>query len=546
MMTSKKLGMDFFSFGVKLTLGVALSLSFVSESSFANTKTPKTLTYALLTEPPNLDSSQATDSESFFIVGHTMAGLTRYDDKGNILPAVAEKWEINDKGATFYLRKDAKWSDGKPVQAQDFVFAWKRALDPKIASEYAFILYHIKNGEQINQGKLPLSQLGAVAKDPHTLVVTFEKPCGYFLGLTSFATYLPLREDFVTQKKDKYASSPENMLYNGPFKLTKWIHGASLRLEKNDKYWAQDQIQLDVIDIPYITPDANARFNLFKTQKIDLIQALSKESLANAQREKFKLKKFSDGTLFYMQFNFKKGRPTANKNLRLAIRSVINPTEFVSRVVSIPGTQVGVGLVPSWMKGNQQSFRKENPIPVPKQNLAAAKEYMAKARKELGQTTPISLVWLTGDTALAASEAEYFQNLFKTALGVDLKIDKQIFKQRLSKMRSGDFDIVSAGWGPDYADPMTFVDLFTSWNGNNHGAWFNDQYDKHVRNAMNSVDTKYRMTEMAAAEKIFMEEVPMIATYERTVMYTHSDRIEGVVRRVMGADPDFTNVRIKE
>lgn len=544
MINLKKSNQDCFFSGVRLTLGVIVTLGFLM-SSLSAVGAPKTITMALTTEPPNLDSSKATDSESFFVIGHTMEGLTRYDAKGAIIPGIAEKWEVSDKGATFYLRKDAKWSDGKPVQAQDFVFSWRRALDPKTASEYAFILYHLKNGEAINQGKLPTQQLGVVAKDPQTLVVTFEKPCGYFLGLTSFATYLPLREDFVNQKNDKYASSPENMLFNGPFKLTKWVHGASLRMEKNDKYWAQNKIQLDVIDIPYITPDDNARFNLFKTQKIDIL-GLSKENLANAQREKFKLKKFTDGVLFYINFNFRKDRLTANKNLRLALRSVFNPSEYVSRVVGIPGTLAASGLVPSWMMGEKQTFRKEFPAPIPKTNVALGKDYLAKAMKELNLKTPPSLVWLTTDSALATKEAEYMQNLFKTTLGIELKIDKQIFKQRLSKMKNGDYDLVSAGWGPDYADAMTYIDLFTSWNGNNSGAWFNDAYDKHVKNAMATVDQKVRMAEMGAAEKILLEELPIIPMYERTIMYTHSDRIQGIVRQTIGPDPVLTGVKVTQ
>jgi len=538
-------GVYFWS-GVRLALGAVLATASFLISTPLNAGAPKTLTFALLGEPPNLDPSKATDAESFFILGHTMVGLTRYDDKENIIPGVAEKWEITDKGATFHLRKDAKWSDGKPVQAQDFVFGWKKALDPKTASEYSFILYHVKNAELINQGKLPLDQLGVVAKDPSTLVVTFEKPCGYFLGLTSFVTYLPMREDFVNQKKDKYASSPETLLFNGPFKLTQWVHGASLRMEKNDQFWDKNKIHLDVIDIPYITPDATTQFNLLKTQKIDVIRAFNKETLVNAQREKFKLKKFNDGTVFFLQFNFRKDRATANKNLRKAIQAVINPSEFVSRVIGIPGTQVGLGAVPAWVKGEKLTFRKEYPYTSPKPDLTKAKEYLAKAMSELGLKTPPSLVWLTGDTNTTAKEAEYFQQVFKSSLGIDLKIDKQIFKQRLAKMTSGDFDIVSAGWGPDYADAMTFVDLYASWNGNNRGKWENADYDKHVRNAMSSVDQKYRMNEMAAAEKILIEEIPIIATYERTIMYSHSDKVQGILRRVIGADPDFTYTKIVE
>jgi oligopeptide transport system substrate-binding protein len=145
---------------------------------------------------------------------------------------------------------------------------------------------------------------------------------------------------------------------------------------------------------------------------------------------------------------------------------------------------------------------------------------------------------------LAAKEAEYMQNLFKTTLGIDLKIDKQIFKQRLAKMQAGEFDIVSAGWGPDYSDAMTFVDLFASWNGNNVGQWYRDDYDLHIRKALNTVDQKIRMAEMASAEKILLNELPIVPTYERVLMFTHSDKVQGIVRRIIGADPDLTGAKV--
>ncbi len=198
------------------------------------------------------------------------------------------------------------------------------------------------------------------------------------------------------------------------------------------------------------------------------------------------------------------------------------------------------------MKGVTKTFRKEFPISPVKVNVAEAKTLMEKGMKELGIKAPLSLVFLTTDGELAAKEAEYMQNLFKTTLGIDLKIDKQIFKQRLAKQQAGEFDILSAAWGPDYMDPMTFVDLFSSWNGNNSGQWSNADYDKHVRNAMSTVDQKVRMAAMGEAEKILLEELTIIPTYERTLMYIQSKRLTGVIRRITGADPDFTETKIVE
>lgn len=530
-------------FGATLALlitGVVVSLCAVTTAVAAP---EQKISLALQGEPPNLDATKATDTDSFFIIGHTMEGLTRYSKTGTIIPGVAEKWEINDKTATFHLRKDAKWSDGTPITAKDFIFSWKTVLDPKTASEYSFILYPIKNAEAINTGKMPITNLGVVAKDDHTLEITFEKPCGYFLSLTPFATYMPIKEEFYKAQAGKYAAEATNLLYNGPFTLTKWVHGASLQLTKNPNYWNAKSIALNMIDIPFITPDDSARFNLFKSAKIDIL-TLSKDNLQNAQREKFKLNKFSDGTLFFMRFNMRDGRPTANKKLRKALAYAINYNDYINKVIGIPGTLPGTGLVPTYMMGATKTFRSENPVPVRKQNLVEAKKLIAEAKKELNITGPLSLVWLTGDTPTGTKEAEYFQSLFKTHLGIDLKIDKQIFKQRLAKSSAGDFDIEAAGWGPDYADPMTFVDLFTTWNNNNNGKWANKEYDAFVRKAMNTTKQKDRMQAMAAAEKILLEEFPIIPTYERTVMFTHSDRLQGIVRRAVGYDPDYTNAKV--
>lgn len=498
-----------------------------------------TLSLALSTEPPQLNSTKATDTESFFVLGHIMEGLARYGKDGEILPGVAEKWEINDQGATFRLRENAKWMDGKPVTAHDFVFAWRTAIDPKNASEYAFIFYPVKNAEKINQGKLPVTALGVIAQDARTLKVTFEKPCGFFLGLTAFGTFMPLREDFYRAKGERYAADAKDLMTNGPFNLVSWVHGASLRMEKNPHYWNAAQVQLQAIDIPYITPDNQARFNFFKAGKID-IYGLSKEDLQKAQAGRMKMRNFADGTLLFLEFNFREGRVTRNKKLRQALAAVFNTEEYISRVVGIPGTKGGRGLIPAWLRGTEDLFRKEYPLETRKQDIARARQWVEEAKKELGVAQIPPIVWLTGDSPSASKEAEYFQNLYQTTLGIDLKIDKQIFKQRLAKMSSGDFDIVAAGWGPDYSDPMTFAELFTSWNENNRGKYSNPEYDRLVRLAQSTSDPKKRMDAMAAAEKIALDDLALLPTYERTIIFVMNQELQNVLRHAVGPDPDFT------
>lgn len=501
------------------------------------------LRIAMSEEPPLLDSTRATDQVSIFVLGHVMEGLTRYGRDGEIVPGVAERWEIGERGATFHLRADALWADGRPVTAHDFVFAWRTAVDPKTASEYAFILYPVRNAEAIASGKLPPAALGVRAVDDRTLAVEFEKPTGHFLALTAFATYLPVREDFYRARPGRYAADAQDLLSNGPFVLSKWVHGASLTFERNPRYWDAASISLDRIEVPYITPDASTVYSLFKDGKIDST-GLGRDQLPLAQADRFRMRSFSTGSVFYMEFNHRPGRPTANLHLRRAIRLVFNPGEFVSKVIGIPGTLPGSRLIPRWVRGVDGPFFREYPVEPLRPDLEAARRELELARKELGGEIP-PLLWLTGEGAGASREAEYVQYLLSSRLGLALKIDKQTFKQRLAKMTSGEFDVVSAGWGPDYADPMTFADLYASWNENNRGRWRNDRYDALIRRAQGTTEPRTRMDAMAEAERILLDEVAILPTSEGGAVYTRSARLSGVVRHMVGTDPDYTRARIE-
>jgi len=501
------------------------------------------ITIALTQEPPQLNSMKATDQVSGFILPHVMEGLLRLDRRGQAVPGVAEKWEVTKEGATFWLRKNALWSDGKPVTAHDFVFAWQNALAPKTASEYAFILYPIKNGEKINKGELDPTQLAAVAEDDYTLRLEFERPTSYFLNLTAFVTYYPIREDFYNEKKDRYASDATDILYNGPFKLVDWVHSASLRMVKNENYWDKDSISLNEIRADYITEDTRARLNLFIDGKI-VHTRLDGESYKDALTQRFRIRSFSTGSVFFLEYNHRTGRPTDNVNLRRAIQHVFDPDEFVNKVLGTPGNLPGKSIFPVWLKGVEGKFRHEYPAPEPNLDLVKAKQYLEAAKQELGVSEIPPLVLLVGNSPTAAKQAEYLQGLLKQKLGIDLKIDTQTFKQRLAKMTSGDFDIVGAGWGPDFDDVMTFGDLLASWNLNNRGRYNNPEYDRLVRVAMDSLEPQERMDAMASLQQILFDEAVVLPQYEQGVIYLMQDKVRGVVRRVIGADPDYTYARV--
>ena len=502
-----------------------------------------TVKIAIAQEPPQLNSMKATDQVSIFVLGHVMEGLTRYDRRGNLAPGVAERWELEDQSATFWLRKDAKWSNGDPVTAHDFVFAWRNVVNPSTASEYAFILYPVKNAEAINQGELPISDLGITAIDDHTLSVVLERPTGYFINLTAFITTFPVQEKFYQSRRDSYAADAKDMIYNGAFTLTDWIHSASLNMRKNPMYWNADAIKLNAIDADYITADTRARLNLFIDGKIAYTQ-LDGETYKDALNNQFRIKKFVTGSVYFLEYNYRPNRLTRNQNLRKAIQAAFDPEEFVNKVLQTPGNLPGRSLFPTWVKGVNATFRQEFPATVNKPDLVRARALLEQAKAELNVENIPPLIMLVSDSPTSTKQAEYMQGMLKTRLGLDIKIDVQTFKQRLAKMTSGDFDIVGAGWGPDFDDIMTFGDLFASWNLNNRGRYNNPEYDRLVRVAMNSSDPTTRMTAMAGLQTILYDEAVLLPMYEQGVIYLQHPKLKGMRRTVLGSDPDFTYARI--
>ena len=503
-----------------------------------------TITLALSTEPPQLDSTRATDLLSGRILGHVMEGLLRYDASDRIAPGVAWDWRVEGTEAIFRLREDARWSDGAPVTAHDFVYAWRTALDPATASQYAFILHPIEHGAAINRGELPPASLGATAVDDLTLAVRLERPTPHFEKLVAFPTYFPIREAFREGRQGRYGADAEDLLYNGPFVIASWVHGASLRMERNPHYWNQERIHLNAIDYAYITSDVNAVLNLRKDGKV-AIASLNAETLEDALQRRWQLKRFVDGSVFFIEFNHRPERLTANLNLRRAIQLVTDPAELVYKVIKVPGNLPGESLFPVWLKGVHGTFRQEYPAPTQRVDVERAQTHLARAAAELdigGEWPP--LVLLSGDNPAANKQAEYFQEVYRARLGLDVKIDRQIFKQRLAKMTAGEFDMVLAGWGPDYKDPLTFGDLFASWNENNRGRYMNPTLDGWVEVAQTSPDTKRRMEAFAVIQRIIHEDAVVLPSYESGSVYVQDERLRGVVRRAVGTDPDFTEAYI--
>lgn len=501
------------------------------------------ITISIREEPPQLNTTIATDSSSIMILGHTMEGLLRmgFDDK--LEAAIAHRWEVTDTHATFWLREDAKWSDGSPLTAHDFVFAWRTVLTPEVVSEYAFLLYPIKNGRAVNEGQRPPKELGVYAQDDYTLLVELERPVAFFDKMVAFPTYLPVHKSFYESTNGRYGADAKDLLFSGPYVIDQWVHGSNLILNKNPHYWDNARINIDTINIAYITSDATATLNFFKDKKI-AFTSLVTENLDNALEERWKIQREQDGTSFFLEFNHRPERLTDNLKLRRAMQLVLDMEELVYKVTKQPGYIPGKSLFPQFLMGKQTNFYKEYPPPELVLNIEEAKKLLAEAKQELRVDEWPPLVLLCGDNPISNIQSEWTQAALKRHLGLNIRLDKQIFKQRLAKMTAGDFDMVLAGWGPDYDDPLTFGDLFSSWNLNNRGRYNNAEMDRLIVKAQNSIVVQERMDTFGEIQQLIFDDVVILPMYERGVTFVVHPQLKDMKLRVIGPQYDYTNAYI--
>ena len=505
----------------------------------------QSVTIALSQEPPNLNSTRTTDLVSFFVLGHVNEGLVRYDKRGRLSPGVAESWQVDGPQITFKLRPDARWSDGSRLTAHDFVFAWRLMNDPATAAPYASIMYPLKNAEKIQEGSLPVSSLGVSALDDLTLRLVLEKPCGYCIAVMVHVAFYPIKQSFYEAQSDEYGAETDKLLYNGPFELSAWVHGSNLVMTKNKHYWNRDTIKLREINVGYITEDNRTRLNLYRDGEIALAK-LGAETVRDAAEQGIRLKTFVTGGMAYIRFNTEAGRFTSHKKVRQAIKLVFDADEFVNKIIAIPGYKPAYTFFPSWLQGVEGKFVDEYPVTKPEVNLKRARQLILEAQQELGLDSLPELTVLTVTSPTGAKIAEYFQGTLKQTLGLDVRVDQQIFKQYLDKTFKADFDLSLASWYPDFDDIVTYADLLASYNANNRGKYNNPEYDRWLKVLLDSSEPRERMDAAAELQKIILEDVPVLPMSETGSAYVQHPKLKGVIRRVLGADPDYTFARVIE
>ncbi|MBL4952394.1 peptide ABC transporter substrate-binding protein [Neobacillus sp. OS1-32] len=496
-------------------------------------KTSQVLNINIKTEPFSLHPGLANDSTSGGVIRQTFEGLTRIDKDGKPQPAAAENITTSKdlKTYTFKLR-DAKWSNGDPVTAEDFVYAWKWAIDPKNKSQYAYQLYYIKNGEAINTGKAKVDTLGVKAVDDKTLEVTLQNPTPYFLELTAFYTYSPINSKIAKANPNWYKDAGDQYTSNGPFKMVEWKHNSKIVLEKNENYWDANTVKLTKINMDMIN-DNNTELNMFKNGELDWagmpLGQLPNDLLPQLKKDGSLHTQPIAGTYWY-KFNTEKP-PLNNVNIRKALSYAINRKAIVENVAQGGQIPAMAAVPPTMIKENEQGYFKDN-------DVAKAKEYLAKGLKELGlsDASKLPTITLSYNTDEGHQKiAQAVQDMWKKELGINVKLENEEWKVYITKLHTGDYQIGRMGWLGDFNDPINFLELFRDKKGgNNDTNWENPEFKKLLNASQTEADPAKRLQLLKDAEAIFMDEMPVAPVYFYTNTWVQDENLKDVVISGLG------------
>ena len=497
-----------------------------------------------------MDSTVVDDGMSFNAVHAITDGLTAVNEKGKTAPAIAKSWDVSDDGKTytFHLR-NAKWSNGDKVTANDFVYSWRKII--KNAGNYAYMLgsggASVKNADALmelgaNATDEQMATLGVIAKDDQTLVVELENKVPYFTDLMAFPCYFPQNEKFVEKCGKNYGTKPEYTLSNGAYKMTKWVKGNKATFTKNDKYYDAKTVATKNLEM-YLVQDPKTAAQNFDNGKVDYARINS--TLVDKYKGKDTFTTFNEGYLFYLQLNFKNDT-VANKNVREALAYAINRKDLCENVLK-DGSKGATGFIPSQLSTSPagKDFRDDADKYV-SYDQKKAQEYLDVAKKELGtDTITIDLLYGTDESPMDTM-AEYLQGSFSKLKGLKVNMVATVKKDRIyNREANGNFQVVCTRWGPDYADPTTYLNLALTDNSNNYGKYANAKFDALMEQIQKESDLTKRWDLMIQAEKVMMEDMAYIPVFEKGAAALKAKNVKGLVVVPVGTPYTFKYVKLK-
>ncbi|SFK72556.1 oligopeptide transport system substrate-binding protein [Lachnospiraceae bacterium KH1T2] len=495
------------------------------------------LNVMLETPVESLDPQQATDGTSFEVIADYTDGLMQMDSDGQAVNALAESYELSDDGLTytFHIRDDANWSNGTPVTAADFVFGWQRAVDPEVASEYAYMLSdigQIKNAAEIISGEKDKSELGVTAVDDKTLTVELNAPVSYFLSLMYFPTFYPVNEEFFNTCPDTYGTSPETTLSNGAFILDSYEPAATaFHLTKNADYYDAANVQLSGLNYQVIQDSQQA---LMSYQAGDLDLTLVNGEQVDQVKDDPAFKAVGAGYLWYVSPNIDSVPELNNLNIRKALTMAIDRDSITAGVLK-DGSKPTYTAVPmdfaAGPDGSDFSADQDKFSDVCKFDSAAAADYWNKGLEELGIKS-LELDMIVDADDAPQKVAQVLKEQWETTLpGFTVNLVIEPKKQRVKDMQDGNFQIGLTRWGPDYADPMTYLGMWVTNNSNNYGLWSNADYDSIIAECTTgdlATDAKARWSKLYDAEKIVMDEAVIFPLYTQCNAEMVNTNVSGI------------------
>ncbi|MEX3423578.1 peptide ABC transporter substrate-binding protein [Staphylococcus hominis] len=493
-----------------------------------------------------LDTALITDAVSSDVAGQTFEGLYSIDKNDKVTLGVAKETPQKSNGGktlTINLRKDAKWSNGDPVTAHDFVYAWRKVVDPKTASEFAYIMSDIKNADLVNTGKKPLNSLGIKALNKYKLQIDLERPVPYINELLALSTFYPQDAKIAKKYGKKYGTNAERAVYNGPFKVTNWQVEDKIQLVKNNQYWDKKSVKLDKVNYK-VLKDQQAGASLYDTNSIDdtIITSEQVDKYKGSKELNYRL---TAGT-FYIKMNEKTVPEFKNKNLRLAIAQAINKKGYVKTVLNDGSlasnnfTGIGTAKTPD---GKDFASTVESPL---KYNPKVAKQNWEKAKKELGKKE-FAFTMNTQDTPASKIAAEYIKSQVESNLpGVTLKIKQMPFKQKTTLELANNYEATYSGWSPDYPDPTAFLETMTKDNAQNNTDWDNKEYNRLLKESNSSLlrETEKRNEALQRAESILLHDAPVAPVYQKGEAHLTNPQVKGLQYHKIGPDTTLKHVYI--
>lgn len=481
-------------------------------------------------EPTSLNTLLATYAYDFTPINAMIECLYRDDENDVPQPAGAETVDISDDKLvyTFHLREDATWSNGDPVVATDYEFAWQQALNPEVASDYAYMLYFIHNAEPYFNGEVEWSEVGVKVIDDYTLEVTLDNPLPYATDLFAFPTLAPINQKFYEEVgADKYATDAEYFCCNGMYELTEWSHNSQIVFQKREDYWNADAVGPDEIVYKIIT-DSQAGLNSYLSREIDYTDLDSGEVVQQAEAAGFEVGVKPARSSYYLIVNTE-DEFMSNQNLRLALAYAVDKQALIDTVYQNDNQPMTSFTPPAIMGANESSFQEalvaERGEMYPASgDLEKAQEYLQAALEELGCTVDeLNLSIDCADDSLRRNCATFLQEQWRQNLGIEnIAVNSMQTKQVSANRQSGDYCMSLGGWSPDYNDAINFLDLWVTDGGNNDSFWSNTEYDELIAKATAEADEEVRQQYLFDAEEILAAEMPIIPLYWQCQNYSYN------------------------